>query len=202
MPECHDPFVASTDGHSVHGFGPLATKTSAIRDPHAAALTDTRHTAAKHAEHNGERMRYLEDFKAGESIDLGSVTVTEDEILEFARRYDPQPFHVDPQAARTSSFGGLIASGWHTCSLWMRGFADVVLNNAHSLGSPGGDELRWLKPVRPGDTLTATYQVLEVTPSERSPSRGTVRARGQMTNQHGDVVMTVIVRNLFTRRRD
>jgi acyl dehydratase len=145
-------------------------------------------------------MRYLEDFHEGEVVELGMVMVSQEEIIGFARRFDPQPFHVDPEAARASAFGGLIASGWHTCSLWMRGFTDVVLNRAASLGSPGGEELRWLKPVRPGDVLTATYHVLEVTPSRNHPERGTVRGRGQMTNQRGEVVMTIVARNLFTRR--
>lgn len=145
-------------------------------------------------------MRHLEDFTPGEVIRLGTFSPSQEDIIEFATRYDPQPFHVDPEAATQSAFGGLIASGWHTCALWMRGFTDTVLNQAHSLGSPGGDELRWLKPVRPGDVLEASYHVLEVTPSERVPTRGTVRARGEMTNQKGEVVMTIVARNLFTRR--
>jgi acyl dehydratase len=145
-------------------------------------------------------MRYLADFIPGEVIRLGEFNVTQEEIIAFASKFDPQPFHVDPEAAKSSIFGGLIASGWHTCALWMRGFADVVLNNAHSLASPGGDELRWPKPVRPGDTLTASYEVLDVTASERNPSRGTVRGRGTMTNQKGEVVMSVLTRNHFTRK--
>jgi acyl dehydratase len=144
--------------------------------------------------------RYFEDFTAGQEFDLGEFVLTEDEIIEFARRFDPQPFHVDREAARESVFGGVIASGWHTGSLWMRGFADVVLNQFHSLGSPGAEELRWLKPVRPGDRLRGLYTVLEVMPSRSNPSRGTIRGRGEMLNQDGEVVMRVVARNHFARR--
>jgi acyl dehydratase len=145
-------------------------------------------------------MRYLEDFRAGEVIDLGSVTVTEEEMLEFGRRFDPQPFHTDPEAARESIFGGLIASGWHTASLFMRLFVLTVLNQSASMASPGVEELRWLRPVRAGDVLRGTYEVLEVTPSESNPSRGTVRARGELVNQDGEVVIRFVARNHFGRR--
>jgi acyl dehydratase len=145
-------------------------------------------------------VRYLEDFQVGEVVDLGSVTVTEEEILDFARRFDPQPFHVDPEAAQGTIFGGLIASGWHTGSLFMRLAAIGVLNKAVSLASPGLEEVRWLKPVRPGDTLQGTYEVLEVTPSANNPDRGTVRGLGQLTNQRGEVVIRIIARNHFARR--
>ena len=96
---------------------------------------------------------YFEDFELGRVYELGSVDVTEADILEFARRFDPQPFHVDPEAARQSVFGGLIASGWHTGAMWMRLYVDSLLDGAASMGSPGIEELRWLAPVRPGDTL-------------------------------------------------
>jgi acyl dehydratase len=144
-------------------------------------------------------MRYLEDFHVGEVIDLGSVALTEEEMLEFGRRFDPQPFHVDPEAARETVFGGLIASGWHTGSLYMRLFSLAVLNQSASMASPGLEELRWLKPVRPGDVLRGTYEVLEVTPSESNPSRGTVRARGELVNQDGEVVLRLVARNHFGR---
>ncbi|HEX6547698.1 MAG TPA: MaoC family dehydratase [Candidatus Dormibacteraeota bacterium] len=144
--------------------------------------------------------RYLEDFHAGQSFDLGESQVTQEEIIEFARRFDPQRFHVDPEAARESVFGGLIASGWHTASLWMRGFTEVVLNQSHSLGSPGVEELRWLRPVRPGDRLRGRYTVLEVTPSSSNPGRGTLRAEGDFVNQEGEVVMRLTARNHFVRR--
>jgi acyl dehydratase len=145
-------------------------------------------------------VRYLEDFRAGEVIDLGSVTVTQEEMLEFGRRFDPQPFHVDPEAAKDTIFGGLIASGWHTASLFMRLFVLEVLNQSASMASPGVEELRWLRPVRAGDVLRGTYEVLEVTPSESSPSRGTVRARGELVNQDGEVVLRFVARNHFARR--
>jgi acyl dehydratase len=145
-------------------------------------------------------MRHFEDFHAGDVIELGTVTLTEAEILEFGRRFDPQPFHVDPEAARASVFGGLIASGWHTGSLFMRLFTTTVLNQSTSLGSPGLEELRWLKPVRPGDVLRGRYQVLEVTPSASNPGRGTVRAAGEFVNQDGEVVMRLVARNHFSRR--
>lgn len=145
-------------------------------------------------------MKYLEDFRVGEVIDLGTATLSEEEIVEFGRRYDPQPFHVDPEAARESAFGGLIASGWLTGSLFMRLFTTGVLNNYSSLGSPGLEELRWLRPVRPGDILRGRYEVLEVTPSASSPGRGTVRGAGELVNQDGEVVMRLVARNHFRKR--
>lgn len=143
--------------------------------------------------------RYWEDFQPGETLVLGTRTLTEDEMVEFARRWDPQPFHVDPEAAKESVFGGLVASGWHTGALWMRMYVDAVLGAA-SRGSPGIEELRWLAPVRPGDTLTASLTVLETTPSERDRTRGTVRIRAEMTNQDGVTVMAMTSRGHFGRR--
>ncbi len=145
-------------------------------------------------------MRYLEDCRAGEVIELGSHTVGEEEILEFARRYDPQPFHVDPERAAESIYGGLIASGWQTCAIYMRLVVDGLLGESSSMGSPGLDSLRWLLPVRPGDTLRATYTVLEVTPSRSRPDRGVVRFRGEMINQHDEVAMSMEGVGFFGRR--
>jgi|SRR5215210_8595869 len=142
---------------------------------------------------------YWEDFEPGQRIELGSRTVTEEEIVEFGRAWDPQPFHVDPLAAKDSVFGGLIASGWHTGAMWMRLYVENVLG-AGSRGSPGIEELRWLAPVRPGDTLTGSLTVLETTPSERDPTRGTVRIRAEMTNGDGIVVMRMTSRGHFGRR--
>lgn len=144
--------------------------------------------------------RTFEDFEAGQVHELGTHTVTEEEILAFAREFDPQPFHLDPKAARDSVFGGLIASGWHTGSLWMRLYVDSLLGGAASMGSPGIEELRWLAPVRPGDTLAGRLTVLETTPSERRPDRGTVRIRGEMVNQDGVTVLTMVSRGHFGRR--
>lgn len=147
-----------------------------------------------------ESYRYFEDFQPGEVFDLGSRTVTQDEIIAFAREYDPQPFHVDPARAQDSFFGGLIASGWHTASMYMRLFVDNLLNDSDSMGSPGIDELRWLKPVRPGDTLRAGFTVLECIPSRSRPTLGIVRGRGEMRNGADEVVMTVTSVGFFGRR--
>jgi acyl dehydratase len=145
--------------------------------------------------------RYFEDFRAGEVIDLGQHTVTQDEIIAFARQFDPQPFHTDPVKARETVFGGLIASGWHTASLYMRllvdGFVDKV---ASSMGSPGVDKIEWLKPVRPGDTLRGRVTIVETTPSKSRPDRGTLRTLGEMINQKGETVMTIRGIGFFGRR--
>ncbi len=143
---------------------------------------------------------YFEDLAPGQVVELGSVLVTQEEILDFANRFDPQSFHVDPEAAKDSVFGGLIASGWHTGAMWMRLYVDTLLDGAASMGSPGIEELRWLAPVRPGDTLAGRLTVLETTPSERRPDRGTVRIRGEMVNQDGVIVMSMTSRGHFGRR--
>ena len=144
--------------------------------------------------------QYFEDFGPGQTVELGSRTVTEEEIVAFARQWDPQPFHTDAEAARDSVFGGLIASGWHTGAMWMRLYVDSLLDNTASHGSPGVEELRWLAPVRPGDTLTGRLEVLEAVPSERRPDRGTVRIRAEMVNQDGVTVMSMTSRIHFGRR--
>ena len=144
--------------------------------------------------------RYFEDFEPGRVFELGSRTVTAEEVVSFAREFDPQPFHVDEEAAAASVFGGLIASGWHTGAMWMRLYVDALLGGAASLGSPGIEELRWLAPVRPGDTLHARLTVLEATPSERRPDRGTIRSRAEMINQDGVTVMSMVARGHFGRR--
>ena len=133
--------------------------------------------------------RYFEDFDPGETIELGQTTVSEAEIVEFARRYDPQPFHVDAERARDSIYGGLIASGWHTAALCMRLLVDGVFGDAAGMGSPGVDELRWLAPVRPGDVLAGRLIVLESIPSRSKPDRGIVKFRAELDNQHGETVL-------------
>jgi len=143
---------------------------------------------------------FFEDFAPGQVHALGSVTVVEDEIVDFARRFDPQPFHVDPAAAGATPFGGLIASGWWTAAAWMRLYVDTLLHRAASLGSPGVEELRWRRPVRPGDTLTGSLTVLATAPSERDPRRGTVVFECAMTAADGVAVMTMRGRGLFRRR--
>ncbi len=145
-------------------------------------------------------MIYLEDLKPGMVLPLGSVTVDRQELLEFARRYDPQPFHTDEEAARASIYGGLISSGWLTVSLGMRRIVDGFLARAASLGSPGVDEVRWLRPVRPGDTLAYGAEILEVTPSRSKPDRGAVRVRYEAVNQHGEVVLRMTGVQLLGRR--
>ncbi len=147
-------------------------------------------------------MRYFEDLRDGEIVELGTARVTEEEILEFGRRYDPQPFHVDADAAQESLYGGLIASGWHTCALFMRLLAEGFLNDTASLGSPGVDEVRWPLPVRPADTLTATLEVLKTRPSRSRPDRGIVTSRGTLRNQAGESVLTLLATNLIARRAD
>ncbi|MDQ3402883.1 MAG: MaoC family dehydratase [Actinomycetota bacterium] len=145
-------------------------------------------------------MRYLEDFEVGAVHELGTVTVTEREIVEFARKYDPQPFHVDTDLAGRSSFGGLIASGWLTASLFMRCYVDSLLRDAAGEGSPGIDELRYLRPVRPGDQLTARLTVLGIAPVITRPTVGVMRPRCEMVAADGAVVFSMVLHSLFLRR--
>jgi acyl dehydratase len=142
-----------------------------------------------------------DDLRVGTMIELGETSVTAADILAFGERYDPQPFHVDPDAAAGSVFGGLIASGWQSCALYMQLFAVGVLNRTTSLGSPGVDELRWLGPVRPGDTLAGKVEVLENRSSRSRPERAILVTRGTLTNQDGDVVLSLVVTNLLQRQR-
>ena len=143
---------------------------------------------------------YFEDFEPDQIYELGSRTVSEEDIVSFAQQWDPQPFHVDAAAAAESVFGGLIASGWHTGAMWMRLYVDSVLGGPSGQGSTGVEELRWLAPVRPGDTLRGRLTVLETSPSERRPDRGTIRIRGEMVNQDGVTVMSMVSRGHFARR--
>jgi len=145
-------------------------------------------------------MRYFEDFKVGDVTEVGPVTVSAEEIVDFASRFDPQPFHVDPEAAKSSSFGGLIASGWHTTALFMGMFVRGVLLDSASLGSPGVEEIRWTAPVRPGDTLNGRITITDVQPSNTSPNRGTVFTMSEVFNQDGERVMTLKARGFFARR--
>jgi acyl dehydratase len=145
-------------------------------------------------------MRYWEDFHVGDVTELGPVTVTEDEIVEFASRFDPQPFHLDPEAARDSPFGGLIASGWHTAALYMGMFVRGVLAGTASLGSPGVEELRWTAPVRPGDTLRGRATITDVAPSSTNPGRGAIFGTHEVVNQDDVVVMRFKARGFIARR--
>ncbi len=135
--------------------------------------------------------RYFEDYPTGAVYEFGSIAVEEAEIIAFAQRFDPQPFHTDPEAAKQSAFGGLIASGWHTASLTMRLLVDHFISREASLGSPGVDELRWIKPVRPGDVLSLRLTVLETKRLQSQPDRGIIRSLVEVLNQNEKVVMTM-----------
>jgi acyl dehydratase len=144
--------------------------------------------------------RFFEDYVTGHVHEFGSIGVTEQEIVEFGRRYDPQVFHTDPVAARQTQFGGVIASGWQTAGLMMRLVVDHYLSHVASLASPGLDELRWSKPVRPGDLLSVRATVLETRASASRPDRGLVRTLFEVLNQAGEVVMSVKAMNMLKRR--
>jgi acyl dehydratase len=144
--------------------------------------------------------RYFEDYLPGTVQEFGSAAVEQSEIIEFAKRFDPQDFHIDPEAAARGPFGGLIASGWHTCALMMRMLVDNYLSKASSLGSPGIDELRWLRPVRPADTLRLRATVLGTKRSQSKPDRGVVWTLTEVLNQNGEVVMSVKAMTLIRCR--
>ena len=144
--------------------------------------------------------RYFEDYPPGAVFEGGPVMVGEAEILDFARHYDPQAMHTDPAAAARGYFGGLIASGWHTAALMMRLFAAHFLSPASSLASPGIDELRWLKPVRPGDVLSVRVTVTEARRSHSKPEQGVVRSFVEVLNQRDEAVMTLRPISLIRRR--
>lgn len=144
--------------------------------------------------------RWFEDYHPGAVHELGTLQVDADEVLEFARRYDPQPIHTDPALAARGPFGGIIASGWHTGSLMMRLYALNYLSSASSLASPGMDELRWLRPVRPGDTLSVRVTVQDARASTSKPDRGVVHSLIEVFNQHGEPVMTMRAVNMIARR--
>jgi acyl dehydratase len=149
----------------------------------------------------GNKLKYFwEDFALDERKSMGSVVVDRDEIIEFASRYDPQPFHVDEAAAKESIYGGLIASGWHTCSMVMRLMVDSYLLESASLGSPGIENVKWLRPVRPGDTLTAYRTVEHMRASSTRPDRGIVKTFWEVENQKGELVMTMSGINFFLKR--
>lgn len=145
-------------------------------------------------------MLYFEDFPPGDVRESAPRTITREEMVEFASRYDPQPFHLDDEAAKKTIYGGLIGSGWLTVSVMMRLLWDTMLKDTVSLGSPGSDEIRWLKPVRPGDTLRARFTIVEAIPSRSKPDRGVVKTFTEMLNQHDEVVMTMRGLGMFGRR--
>jgi acyl dehydratase len=145
-------------------------------------------------------MRYLEDFREGESFDLGEETIRERDIVEFARRFDAQPFHVDREAAKKSIYGGLIASGWHTASLFMGLLVRGLLHDVASMGAGGIDDMRWQKPVRPDDTLRGRLTVLGQRPSTKHPERGLINCVGELFNQHGERVLLIRWSAMIARR--
>jgi acyl dehydratase len=143
---------------------------------------------------------YWEDFPAGSVREFGGITLTAEEIMAFARQFDPQPFHLSEEAGKNSLFGGLCASGWHTCALAMRRMCDAYLLESASLGSPGLENIRWLKPVRPGDTLHVRSVVLEARPMDSKPHVGLLRTRWEMLNQNNEEVMQMEGYGMFRRR--
>lgn len=143
---------------------------------------------------------YWEDLQPGSVRELGSVTPTAQEIRAFATQFDPQPFHLDEEAGRRSVFGALCASGWHTCSMAMRLTVDNFLNESSSMGSPGLENIRWTKPVYPGDTLKLTHRVTESRPLNSKPDIGLVRAVWEMHNQRGEQVLQMEGYGMFRRR--
>ncbi|MGX7706923.1 MaoC family dehydratase [Methylobacterium sp. Gmos1] len=146
------------------------------------------------------RELYLDDLAPGQTYGSGETTVTEADIVRFARDFDPQPFHLDAEAAKTTFFGGLAASGWHTAALTMRLLVDSEMRLAGGIVGAGMDELRWPKPLRPGDTIRLESEVIEVRPSRSRPSQGLAKVRTTTLNQHGEAVQ-VLVANLLVVRR-
>ncbi len=139
------------------------------------------------------------DYVAGDVYEVGTVEVTEPEIVEFARKFDPQSFHVDAQLAKSTVFGGIVASGWHTCAMYMRMFVDALLSRSACLGSPGIEQIRFLRPVRPGDVLSGRATVLDSTPGRRA-GRGTVRMHCELLDAAGTTVFTMTALTVFATR--
>jgi acyl dehydratase len=145
-------------------------------------------------------LRYFEDFQTGQELPLKPHTVTRAEIVAFASEYDPQPFHLDESAGSDTLLGGLAASGWHTCALFMRMMYEGWLNESASMGAPGIDRLKWVRPVRPGDVLSGRSVVVDVRPSRSRPDRGFVHLRHEVVDARGDLVMLLEHPFMVTRR--
>ena len=143
---------------------------------------------------------YFEDFEGGSVAQSPAKPVTREEIIAYAAEFDPQLMHLDEEAARASMLGGLAASGWHTCAIAMRMMCDWFVLDSASMGAPGVDEVRWLRPVRPGDQLTLRRTVLETRTSKSRPDMGFVKLQFEMLNQSGDVVMTLVTPMMISRR--
>jgi len=144
--------------------------------------------------------KYFEDFLIGERIETSGITLTESQIIDFALMYDPQPFHVDTVAAAKGPFGGLIASGFQTLALTFRLVRDTGVIHDSSMGGSGGDELRWLRPVRPGDTLHVVAEAVEIQPSRSRDDRGRVRLQYTAYNQRDEAVLSVLLDHIVARR--
>jgi acyl dehydratase len=147
-----------------------------------------------------DSLRYFDDYAPGATYDCGSVSVDQADIISFANKFDPQPFHTDPEAAARGPYGGLIASGWHTAALVMRLLVDNYLSAEASLGGPGADEIRWPYPVRPGDTLRVRATVVEARKSLSKPDRGIVKTMAEAVNQDGRTVMRATAINFLRVR--
>lgn len=147
-------------------------------------------------------MYYYEDFHVGDTFDLGPLSVTEEEIIAFARQFDPQYFHLDPERAKDSIYGGLIASGWHAGALFTRMYVDGLLNEMAGMGSPGLEQIRWLQPVRPGDTLHGRLTVVEARVSKSRPDMGILRVNCEMFNQQHALLMTISGTNYVARKKE
>jgi acyl dehydratase len=159
------------------------------------------HDMNKSSFHQPPENRYFEDYIPGAVHEFGSIIVDEEEVLDFGKRYVPLSYHIDKEAAQTSIYGGLIASGWHTAALMMRLYTDNYLSKIANLGSPGCDALRWEKPVFPGDRLSVRVTVLEARVSQSKPDRGIIRSSVEVLNQQGDVAMSLEMVN-FVRTRN
>ena len=145
-------------------------------------------------------MHYFEDFKAGDTFGGGSLDVSQDEIIAYARRFDPQPFHTDPETAKKTLFGELVASGWHTASMTMSLFATSDIRIVNGVIGGGVEQLSWPRPVRPGDRLTVRSEILETRPSRSKPDRGMIRVRVETLNQNGEVVQSFIGQLVVLKR--
>lgn len=149
-----------------------------------------------------DALLHFEDFAPGEVIELGTFPpLSADDIISFARQWDPQPFHVDPEAARATMWGGIIASGWHTGAIAMRLLVDGLLSRCASQGSPGVDHVRFRVPVRPGDVLSGRHTILETSPSASRPTMGKVRGLTELVNQRGETVVSMDAVGFYERRQ-
>jgi len=144
---------------------------------------------------------YLEDYKIGQSYEFGSIEISKDDIVDFAKKFDPQYFHLDEELAESSRFNGLIASGWHTCAIMMRLLVQNYISDCSSLGSPGVDKIRWLEPVRPGDSLSIKVKIIENRRSKSKPDRGVVKSRIEVLNRQRIVVLNMETTGFFLSRK-